>query len=134
MSEQIQSYAIADLLAMDDGALNALAAELRGWHYPSPQELKKGAWPGYDKGDGSYMEAHKWRPATDLNQSRDLLRLAIDKTGNCFNVSTQPDGSFVEIVWVAPGGDTTEIPFNCARGETAAFCAVMLAEIGMLKL
>lgn len=107
-----ETYTIDELMAMSDHDLNALAAELRGWSYPSPKEIKKGAWPGYSDGKDAYMEKHKWHPATDRNQSGELIIWALDRG--------------VEFVDTITDDTPTRSLIN-ARVETIAFCAAMLA-------
>lgn len=144
-TDETTSYTIADLLALPDDALNAMAAELRGWYLEEVEEFTDKDWYFGNSSkpcmfrtykdsnsNGFACDFSKWTPATNLNQSRELLQRATDETGHCFNVFIQPGGGHVWIIGDEASKETTEIPFNSAHAETAAFCAAMLAMEGRL--
>lgn len=118
------SYAIAELRALPDEALNAMAAELRGIQ----RAVIGGGWIE-DGTEAFYDEI--FTPATDRNQSGELLEFAVAKGAGFFitfwrqephvrySISKNP------LDWYAVSG-------NDARAETVAFCAAMLAMDGRL--
>jgi len=87
-----ETYTIADLCALDNDALDTLAAELHGWRLEEdeyPPELapmrkcktvpvwidSNGHFTGYAPASmAGYLT--KWTPTTDFNQSRELLAWA----------------------------------------------------------
>lgn len=121
-----EAHTVAELLAMPDPALNALAAELRGIR----RAAGSGGWIE-DSTEDFYDEI--FLPATERNQSGELLEWATDETGICFDIFIQPGGGWVWIVWTEANKENTEIPGNDAHAETAAFCAAMLTLEGRLN-
>ena len=113
-----QTYTVGDLLALDNDALNAMAAELRGIH----RAVGGGGWIE-DGTEAFYDEI--FLPATDRNQSGELLVWAIEQ-GCQFDISLTAES---EIDFCASGGDwsTISIDSGLPRAETIAFCAAMLA-------
>lgn len=106
-----ETYTIADLCALPDGALDALAAELRGWHWIESDLVD-------ESGKVQVMWPVCFTPTTDRNQSGELLIYA-QQQGARFKQVVADDGIL-------------EININ-ARAETIAFCAAMLAMAGRLK-
>lgn len=142
-----KTYTIADLCALPNDALDALAAELRGWRleedeYPpelAPMRKSKtvpvwidsnGRFTGYAPASlAGYLT--KWKPTTDFNQSRELLAWA---TANCYKFSYSTFGSAlfsnVRVEWVSePSMEFRNLKVigNDARAEVTAFCAAILA-------
>lgn len=110
-----KTYTIAELEALPDADLCALAAELR-----------------YGQTDG-FPCWNTWTPATNRNQSGELLEWLTRRywtvdvgfgLGNIVVIAMIDDGEFDK---------TIKIPGNTARSETIAFCAAMLAQQGRLK-
>jgi hypothetical protein len=119
---------------MADDELNALAAKLRGW------KLENGRyWEEDGSRSTSEMRLDRWMPATDCNQSRELLKWAA-KRGVRITVqfgswsSAVNDGRFLRCLiadrYPVRAFDLAE---NDARAETIAFCAAMLAIQGESK-
>lgn len=110
-----KTYTIADLCALPDDALDALAAELRGY----TEVFKMGTHTFWQDASGKKItESYKWKPTTDRNQSGELLMWA------------QLQGAKFQQIVAADG--VLEINIS-ARAETIAFCAAMLAMAGRLK-
>ena len=119
-----QTYTIAELLALPDERLNALAAELRGY------KLVETVWDSaYENGSGDSIPVTEWTPATDRNQSGELLTLATAQglgfMVDWFGVGDTP--ARISCYQQADCAWLCEIPGNDARAETVAFCAAMLA-------
>lgn len=135
-----QTYTIAELLALPDERLNALAAELRGYKLvetvPFNEWQKGGAkWDSaYENGSGDSIPVTEWTPATDRNQSGELLTLATAQglgfMVDWFGVGDTP--ARISCYQQADCAWLCEIPGNDARAETVAFCAAMLAMAGRL--
>lgn len=90
---ETKSYTIAELQAMDDDTLNALAAELRGWHLEEVEEFSDRDWyfgnnshPAlyrtYKDDNGFVCHFKDWKPATDRNQSGALIEWLL---AECFH-------------------------------------------------
>ncbi len=108
-----ETYTIADLQAMPDDALNALAAELR-WQKEITWDI--------------------WSPTSDRNQSGELLQWAEAHRGCAFDIQIGRN----EAIGIFIPPNATRFPDvvvsgNDARAETIAFCAAMLAMKGRLK-
>lgn len=149
------NYTLTELQALYDADLNALAAELRGFsNHPLAFSL-------YDvDANGRSVEVCEkvdWRPATDRNQSGELLRWAsesgvnfwidfddtpgvrwsTDQRGDChscqFDFATGYScGAHCECDCHEEQPDGF-VPGNDARAEALAFCAAMLAMKGGLQ-
>lgn len=135
MKEQI--YTLADLQAMANDDLNALAAELRG--------LKR---IGGDNGGGDWLDEFDdfydevFIPTTDRNQSGELLQWAAEQKDAVFSIHVENNFKRVDVgvpdlmTQDASGRMLFDREFtiegNDARAETIAFIAVMLAMAGRL--
>jgi hypothetical protein len=127
-----ETYTIADLCALPNDALDAMAVELRGWHWIESDLVD-------ESGEVQVMWPVCFTPTTNHNQSGKLLSHAVSN-GCAFEINIG-DEPFVEFTWPdAPealtsrnGADWREIPGNDARTETIVFCAAMLAMAGRLK-
>ena len=106
-----ETYTIADLCALPNDTLDALAVELRGWHWIESDLVD-------ESGEVQVMWPVCFTPTTDRNQSGELLIYA-QQQGARFKQVIADDG-------------VLEININ-ARAETIAFCAAMLAMAGRLK-
>jgi len=120
------TYTLAELQAMADVDLNALAAELRGVKCWQEDEYTYAEIGGKEK---------LWRPATNRNQSGELLEWFMTQNeSHSFSVIK---GRLTCRVRLETTEDTTEIwreqGESLARLETIAFCAAMLAMKGRLK-
>jgi hypothetical protein len=130
-----KTYTLPELLALDNDALNKMAAELRGYRLCGFSYFQ-------DDGDFESRVCHvsDYTPTDNFNQSRELLMWAMIEHDCFFNISIG-DEPFVEFIWPdAPemltsrnGADWREIPGDSARAEVAAFCAAMLAVAGRLS-
>lgn len=129
------TYTIADLQALPDNDLNALAAKLRGLQYlPRFGNVFNFVWF-----DGEKIYAQDVAFADNRDQSGELLQWAA-KQGCYFTIGF---GDFNSDVRVRINLERTQygereifldatIPANDARAETSAFCAAMLAMAGRL--
>jgi len=152
-----QTYTVAELQAMPDDDLNALAAELRGWtsvdrstgnEYGSSLSFWWADKSQIDGNDDDYyiMPEREFLPATDRNQSRELLECARTKGAEFFiafwrrephvrySISKNPlDWNTAYVTFYIEAIPLLRtIPGNDARAETIAFCAAMLAMAGKL--
>ena len=139
------TFTLADLQAMADADLNALAAELRGWNLTfgsieiplrasGTETVREYHWEGRDSNGemGAIVADCDWKPATDRNQSGELLECAtaqgagfiIDRFGGSSRIACYQGK---DCAWICA------IPGNDAHAETIAFCAAMLAMKGRLK-
>jgi len=120
-----KTYTIDELIAMPDDELNALAGTVMGWSCPSSKELKKGAWPGYDKGNGEYLHMSNWRPAANRSQSCELLEWF---TSRRFTVSIGRDQRGITDVGISHSDHKTVGAHHedWARAETVAAVAMWL--------
>ncbi len=121
MSEK-QSYTIADLLAMPDDALNALAAELRGYTLSKTKIFWR------DANEEVICHRRSFAPATDRNQIGELFDWAVKEHDMGFMIRI--GGGYPRVVCLGDAWIT--IKGNSARAKTAAFCAAMLAQAGRL--
>lgn len=151
-----ETYTIADLCAMDNSALDKMAAELRGY----TEVLKMGTYAFWQDANGKKItESYKWKPTTNCNQSRDLLAWAstpfdgaVTKEPILFDITFgrfdrnkrlpmievyQPEfaerGYDKRVEWTGGNKWIVTIPGNDARAEVTAYCAAMLARAGRLK-
>lgn len=129
----MKTYTIEELIAMPDADLNALAAELRGWFLRrevwlenrNGQEVTVAATPN------AYFDLRRsypvWQPATDRNQSGELLEWLLDKHSfaGCLNYTSPPSIEIWTSGWATAISVT--ISGNTARAEVIAFCAAMQA-------
>lgn len=149
------NYTLAELQAMPNDDLNALAAELRGLQYlPRSGNVFDFVWM-----DGDKVYAQEIAFTADRNQSGELLQWAaarfdgaitkepimFDVTFGRFERNKRLPGidayqhKFVErgydkrMEWSGSAKWIVQIPGNDARAETIAFCAAMLAMKGRLK-
>lgn len=118
-------YTVADLQAMTNDDLNALAAELRGVKRIGGDN-KGGDW--VDEFDEFYDEF--FAPATDRNESGKLLQWAMER-GAEFEISIAAE-SCIEFCDACKCWNSFDIDSGLARAETIAFCAAMLAMEGRL--
>lgn len=130
-----ETYTLAELQAMDNSALNAMAAELRklesvrcasgfgeiveDWLCDTPTSV-----PLYRAAD--------WSPTTDRNQSGELLEWLADQS---FSMSIGRDHFGIVSVGISHSDYVTIGAHDkrWALAETVAFCAAMLAMEGRLK-
>ena len=140
--EQKQSYTVAELLAMPANALNAMAAELRGWYISHGQNWQTEAdgkyvrCSVYNDSEGAVMPQSEWTPATDRNQSGELLQWAAKEKDAAFSISIEGDYRQVGLATPDPSSvfDIEQVvDGNDAHAETAAFCAAMLTLEGRLN-
>ncbi len=119
------THTIAELEALPDDDLSALAAELRGWHFADGLLWLDNTSLGLD---------WKYKPATNHNQSRELMAWAATQYSVRFCTITGM-GIYSGITQIDEHGYEPwgEIPGTSARSETVAFCAAMLAQQGRLK-
>jgi hypothetical protein len=135
---QLDCYTIADLQALSNADLNALAAELRGWvlrieeYQIGEPVIESGVLRDYVAADGRTMSAvADWSPCLDRNQSGKLLRHA-EKQDIQFIVHFL-NKMGASIHWrEGDYGFWNYVSGNDARAETIAFCAAMLAMEGRL--
>lgn len=122
------TYTLADLQAMTDDGLNALAAELRGLQYlPRSGNVFDFVWM-----DGDKVYTQEIAFTANRNQSGELLEYAtaqgagfiIDRFGGSSRIACYQGK---DCAWICA------IPGNDARAETIAFIAVMLAMKGQLQ-
>ena len=138
MTTEKQSYTIADLLALDNDALNAMAAELRGWTLRVEEYrighplIEAGVLRDYISADGRTMSAvADYSPSLDRNQSRACLKHATTngvRVDVCFRPEVAYTTFYIEAIPLM-----RTVQGNDARAETVAFCAAMLAMAGRLK-
>ena len=155
-----ETYTIEELTALSDADLNKLAAELRGWKLREPSDPASGSFLNWVDSDGVEQYSRRgWTPATDGNQSRELLGWAaasfdgaITKKPILFDIAFgrfdrekrqpgieayQPEfaerGYDRRMDWTGSTEWIVRVPGNTARSETIAFCAAMLAMKGALK-
>lgn len=143
MAGEPDTYSIESLIALDNSALNELAAELRGiachlcemghrlsrdgkLHLPSQAKGMIEVQP---------CKMAQFKPATDRNQSREILDWFVEtqwKAGYTIRY-----GKLFRSVSIAAAtsGDDVKVSVNGtgAKSETIAFCAAMLAINGRLK-
>lgn len=124
MAGEPDTYSIESLTALDNSALNELAAELRGY-WISDDPMFKHFWLDADCNTVSHVA--DWSPAVDRNQSGELLQWAIAK-GVDFMIRLNRSRPRITIF----GESLITIEANDARAETIAFCAAMLAMEGRL--
>ena len=132
---------INELQALPDAELNALAAKLRGWTlaYSDHDSFRGVTGQYYFNGDSATVEAicteGDWAPATDRNQSGELLQWAAKRGGEDYAFSSDL-ATFIEFQAIFQPEEISdpveaEPLFNInkysARAETIAFCAAMLA-------
>jgi len=119
-----KTYTIAQLLALPDDDLNALAAELRGWHWLESDLVD-------EKGEAHVLWPVCWTPVTDCNQSRELLTWAATQHSVRFCTTTGM-GIYSGVAQIDERGFEIwgEIPGASAHSETVAFCAAILAQQG----
>lgn len=116
-----KTYTIEELEALPDADLNALAAELR-----------------YGRTDG-FPCWNTWSPATDRNQSRELLEWLVEqpicRASYTIKLGCGKLFAGVRVEWIDGNNNFQDVQVNgtSARSETAAFCAAMLAQQGRLK-
>lgn len=123
------TYTVAELQELPDADLNALAATLGDYrHDPS-----NAAW--YDEHGGRFDYEYEFKPATNRNQSGELLEWFVEtqwkghyaiRSGKLFRsvcVTAATDGDDVNV----------EVNGTGAKAETIAFCAAMLALAGRLQ-
>lgn len=112
------TFTLAELQALPNADLNALAAELRGYR----NDPSNAAW--YDEHGGRFDYEYEFTPATDRNKSGELLMWAAAQ-GAEFEIQFRatPKIFFLH----------THMKANDARAETIAFCAAMLAMAGRLQ-
>lgn len=131
MAGEPDTYSIESIAALDDSALNALAAELREWKLlESDHDSWRGVTGNYyfehENGEAECSEGD-WSPTTDRNQSGELLRWAVTQ-GVDFMIRLNRSRPRITIF----GESLITIEANDARAETIAFCAAMLAMEGRL--
>ncbi len=125
------NHTLESLLGADDTELARIAAEdVMGW------ELSKSASAGnfrlYENGRFIFYQ-HDWYPATDRNQSGELLGKCAEK-GAEFKVSfARINASYRTVIWRLIGRSFwNEVPGNDARSETiAAILAAQTLEGGI---
>lgn len=127
----VETYTIEALAELPDADLNALAAELRGWRLQTVTDPTRGSFLNWvDSNDVGQCSPNDWQPATNRNQSGELLRWA---TSQGFRISIGCSETGVIRVGIysnrgrfgAHGG-------KWPRAETIAFCAAMLDLKGRL--
>ena len=115
---------IEQLQALPDKELNALAAKLRGWY-----DCEAGNRPCYHDSETLAEVCDNWTPATDRNQSGELLEWFIEtqwkglyliRSGKLFR-------SVCLTAWTDGDDLNIEVNGTGAKAETIAFCAAMLA-------
>ena len=136
MTGEPDTYSIESIAALDDSALNALAAELRGWIFresgiltdKSGEEVRESECVVFKLGTASDSYPYFWQPVKNRNQSGELLQWAIAK-GVDFMIRLNRSWPRITIF----GESLITIEANDARAETIAFCAAMLAINGRLQ-
>lgn len=129
---ETKSYTLAELQAMPDNDLNAMAAELRGLrNIEGDGGIRDWIWVDVD---GQFYD-EIFLPTTDRNQSREILDWFVEaqwKAGYTIRY-----GKIIRSVSVtaAADGDDVNVEVNGAgaKAETIAFCAAMQAMAGRLK-
>ena len=128
------TYTIDELLALPDGELNALAAELRGWYIGGL--LGKEEIDVWCTGEKSPHDSYKrqirvadWQPATSRDQSGELLESFVEtQRKGCYAVRSGKLFRSVSIQAATTGDDVNvSVPGSGAKEQTVAFCAAMLA-------
>lgn len=135
MAGEPDTYSIESLTALDNSALNELAAELRGWIFresgiltdESGEEVRESECVVFKLGTASDSYPYFWQPVKNRNQSGELLQWAIAK-GVDFMIRLNRSRPRITIF----GESLITIEANDARAETIAFCAAMLAMEGRL--
>lgn len=134
---------VDELQALPDSELNALAAKLRGWTTAfggieiAGETVREHHFEGRDKkGElGAIISVHDWMPATDRNQSGELLQWAAKRGGEDYAFSSDL-ATFIEFQAIFQSEEISDpveveplfsINEYSARSETIAFCAAMLA-------
>jgi hypothetical protein len=136
MAGEPDTYSIESLTALDNSALNELAAELRGWIFresgiltdESGEEVRESECVVFKLGTASDSYPYFWQPVKNRNQSGELLQWAIAK-GVDFMIRLNRSWPRITIF----GESLITIEANDARAETIAFCAAMLAINGRLQ-
>lgn len=136
MAGEPDTYSIESITALDDSALNELAAELRGWIFresgiltdESGEEVRESECVVFKLGTASDSYPYFWQPVKNRNQSGELLQWAIAKGGD-FMIRLNRSWPRITIF----GESLITIEANDARAETIAFCAAMLAINGRLQ-
>ena len=131
------TYTIADLQAMPDDALSALAAELRGWQFSiagilqdkNGQEVRQRDCVVFKLGTASESYPYFWSPATDRNQSGELLEWAASQG---FRISIGRDETGIHVGIYSDRGRFGAHDEKWPRAETIAFIAAMLDLKGRL--
>lgn len=138
MAGEPDTYSIESITALDNSALNELAAKLRTLRHVC---RSTNDWIWEDALGNFYDEI--FLPATDRNQSRELLQWAMTQKDAVFSVHIEH--SFKRVDVAVPDLATQDssgrmlfdreftIEGNDARAETIAFCAAMLAINGRLQ-
>lgn len=140
MAGEPDTYSIESIAALDDSALNALAAELRGWIFresgiltdKSGEEVRESECVVFKLGTASDSYPYFWQPVKNRNQSGELLQWAIAK-GVDFMIRLNRSRPRITIFRSTFGESLITIEANDARAETIAFCAAMLATEGRLR-
>ena len=127
MAGEPDTYSIESITALDNSALNELAAKLRTLRHVC---RSTNDWIWEDALGNFYDEI--FLPATDRNQSRELLQWAIAK-GVDFMIRLNRSRPRITIFRSTFGESLITIEANDARAETIAFCAAMLATEGRLR-
>ena len=135
MAGEPDTYSIESLTALDNSALNELAAELRGWIFresgiltdESGEEVRESECVVFKLGTASDSYPYFWQPVKNRNQSGELLQWAIAK-GVDFMIRLNRSRPRITIF----GESLITIEANDARADTVAFCAAMLAMEGRL--
>lgn len=133
-----QTYTLAELQAMPNDGLDALAVEMRGWKFSAAgiledengQEVRQKDCVVFKLSTASESYPYFWTPATDRNQSGKLLEWLIANGWRGAAYYTSP--ARIEI-WHYNYGKNVQVAGWNARAETIAFCAAMLATAGRLK-
>lgn len=130
------NYTLAELQAMPNNDLNALAAELRGWTLQAVTDPIRGSFLNWvDSDDVGQYSPDEWTPATDRNQSGKLLEWFMTQNESCsFSIIR---GRVTCRVRLESTEDTSEVwrerEESLARLEALAFCAAMLVMKGALQ-
>lgn len=128
------TYTIEELEALPDARLNETAAELRGWH----QEPIGDSY-SWLLAETVIMPCYRWSPATDRNQSGELLEWLVEqpiyRANYTIKLGCGKLFAGVRVEWIDGNNNFQDVQVNgtSARSETAAFCAAMLAQQGRLK-
>lgn len=139
MAGEPDTYSIESLTALDNSALNELAAELRGWIFresgiltdESGEEVRESECVVFKLGTALDSYPYFWQPVKNRNQSGELLKWAIAK-GAEFEVSLSLNSS-IDFRIHRQDWRTVDCSSSFARAETIAFCAAMLAMEGRLR-